>query len=528
MQNNEVFDEPKKIGNLFNAHFTSLKSNSLSTASESENFIDATFKDLKDGPNPKIKDDFFSFSYTTEIIVEKLLKKLDVSSGAGISDIPTKLIKSNTVFWAYILTKLINKCIELKQIPGEFKTAIVTPLYKKGDKMDLNNYRGISVICPAAKIFEKIIATQIIIFFNTKKKFYNGQHGFRSDHSCETALHELLSDLNKIKSKKMIALLLFIDYRKAFDLVDSKILLRKLFHYGFDRQSIDLIANYFINRKQTVKVNKIKSDFCDLDLGVGQGTITGSLFFLIFINDLAFTLDLECKMFADDTTLYTSGNDLNTLLTSFKKKLEKLFAWCNFNKLDINWSKTFFMFITNKRINKELPTKIQVDNILVDVVTDFKLLGITIDNKLNFEKYTTQLRAIINRKLYSIKRIFYLNRAVKLQFFKTFILPYFDYCLSLFIYFPKASIQRINNAYYICLDKLFKFKMEQHDALNDGFCDIKDDINESIVDENSDIESDDINNRKKIINKERILEFNALLTGSISSIHFNSEYSKNS
>jgi hypothetical protein len=218
-------------------------------------------------------------------------------------------------------------------------------------------------------------------------------------------------------------------------------------------------------------------------------------------------------MFADDTTLYTSGNDLNTLLTSFKKKLEKLFAWCNFNKLDINWSKTFFMFITNKRINKELPTKIQVDNISVDVVTDFKLLGITIDNKLNFEKYTTQLRAIINRKLYSIKRIFYLNRAVKLQFFKTFILPYFDYCLSLFIYFPKASIQRINNAYYICLDKLFKFKMEQHDALNDGFCDIKEDINESNVDLNPDVESSDIINRKKIINKEQIIEFNALLTG---------------
>ena len=61
------------------------------------------------------------------------------------------------------------------------------------------------------------------------------QHGFRSGHPCETALHELISDLNVNRNKKLIKILLFIDFKKAFDLVDSKMLLRKLFHYGFEK-----------------------------------------------------------------------------------------------------------------------------------------------------------------------------------------------------------------------------------------------------------------------------------------------------
>ena len=115
------------------------------------------------------------------------------------------------------------------------------------------------------------MATQITIFLNVNKILFKGQHGFRSDHSCETALHELLSDLNMAKDKRLIAILLFIDFRKAFDLVDSKLLLLKLFHYGFDNDALALIENYFRDRQQQVKYRGTSSLFADIKLGVPQG-----------------------------------------------------------------------------------------------------------------------------------------------------------------------------------------------------------------------------------------------------------------
>ena len=111
---------------------------------------------------------------------------------------------------------------------------MVTPLFKnKGLSDDLNNYRGISILPPVAKLFEKLIHKQILEYLNNNNIISDDQHGFRANHSCESALHEILSEINKIKSKRLIGLLLFIDFRKAFDTVDSQLLLIKLKKYGF-------------------------------------------------------------------------------------------------------------------------------------------------------------------------------------------------------------------------------------------------------------------------------------------------------
>ena len=262
-----------------------------------------------------------------------------------------------------------------------------------------------------------------------------------------------------MRESKQVALLLFIDFRKAFDLVDSRKLLRKLFHYGFDNTSLDLVANYFSDRSQSVKYNFQQSQPLNIRLGVPQGSVLGPLFFLIYINDLAFMLSLNCKMFADDTTLYDADEDINKLMLKFTDKLKPFIEWCKYNKLDINWSKTFFMIITDRRIKKR-PKEITVQDVPVTVVDNFKLLGVTIDNQLSFTKFSSEVKSAINKKLYAIKRLFYLATSVKIQFFKTFLLPYFDYCLSLLIYFPKTTIQSLSNCFNSCLFKLFKFSLE--------------------------------------------------------------------
>ena len=116
------------------------------------------------------------------------------------------------------------------------------------------------------------------------------------------------------------------------------------------------------------------------------------------------------------------GNDLNTLINEFKKQLKPFTDWCSLNRLDVNWDKTFFMFVTTKRT--KAPLTIEIDGKQVKVVDQFKLLGVTIDNKLNFSNYASILKNSVIRKLYSIKSLFYLSFKVKLHFFKTFVAPH--------------------------------------------------------------------------------------------------------
>ena len=115
---------------------------------------------------------------------------------------------------------------------------------------------------------------------------------------------------------------------------------------------------------------------------------------------------MACKMFADDTTLYLPDKDLSILISRFLIKIKPLIEWCIFNRLDINWSKTYFMVITNQRIKKKLPKFILIDNHQVQFVEMFKLLGIPLDNNLSFSTHCSELKKIISKKLFSIRRLF--------------------------------------------------------------------------------------------------------------------------
>jgi hypothetical protein len=180
---------------------------------------------------------------------------------------------------------------------------------------------------------------------------------------------------------------------------------------------------------------------------------------------LNYLVDVSAKLFADDTTFYCSEEKLDSLILRFEGIIKQLLKWCSRNRLDINWNKTFFMVITNKRI--KIPEAFTFNDITIKCVNEFKLLGITIDNKLSFESHISNLSQTINSKLFSIKRIFYLSTSVKIQFFKTFLLPYFDYCSTLLIYCSKAVIQKLANKYYLCLHKLFNFDGQEFADFND-------------------------------------------------------------
>ncbi|CAF1037093.1 unnamed protein product, partial [Brachionus calyciflorus] len=235
--------------NLFNKFFISIKTNSTKSIEDCLEFTKKHFEKQIELGNLKLKSKF-NFKKVSEETVLKLINNLDSANGPGCTLIPCKVNKASLFKLAPILTRMFNKALFENSIPFDWKTAVVTPLFKnKGDAEDVNNYRGISVIPPIAKLFEKIIATQIIEHLELNGILTSDQHGFRSGHCCETELHQIITHMFKALSKRQIALFLFVDFKKAFDTIESIILFYKLQFYGFSDESIDLIKNYFADRK---------------------------------------------------------------------------------------------------------------------------------------------------------------------------------------------------------------------------------------------------------------------------------------
>ena len=137
----------------------------------------------------------------------------------------------------------------------------------------------------------------------------------------------------------------FIDLKKAFDLVDHKCLLHKLEHYGVRGPSYNWFVDYLCTRLQRVKFGKELSSSLPLDYGVPQGSLLGPLLFVLYINDLP-----QCScMNADDTVIYTTGLESDCIMTEIQEDLQRVEQWMENNKLVLNLTKTKCMLFCTKQ-----------------------------------------------------------------------------------------------------------------------------------------------------------------------------------
>ena len=219
--------------------------------------------------------------------------------------IPSKLLKMAASIVAPSPSAVFTKSILTGIYPTEWKTARVTPVFKKSVKSDLNNYRPISVIPVVSKVFEKIIYDQLYQYLNNNKLLSSCQSGFCSLHSTLTALLEAANSWSVNIDNGLMNGVVFIDLKEAFDTIDHEIILRKLSYFGADQATIKWFQSHLSDRTQRCNVNGSLSTTSTVTCGVPRGSILGPLLFLMYMNDLPNCLrDAVPRMFADDTMQY--------------------------------------------------------------------------------------------------------------------------------------------------------------------------------------------------------------------------------
>ena len=258
--------------------------------------------------------------------VRKLLKNLKTRKAPGPDKITPKILKELADEISPALTLLYQSSINSGVVPEDWRTAHVTPIFKKGERYKASNYRPISLTSIPGKLLEHIIVHKIMNFAENNNILCREQHGFRRHRSCTSQLLGLVDDISYSRDKGKQVDMLVMDFAKAFDKVSHSLLMHKLQHYGITGAINKWIKNFLSDRKQAVVVDGATSSFVPVESGVPQGSVLGPSLFLLYINDLPKGLTSTTRLFADDTACHREI-DRATDQCKMQKDLDGLADW---------------------------------------------------------------------------------------------------------------------------------------------------------------------------------------------------------
>ena len=414
--NDKVIDDPFEISKIFNDHFI----NSFSSFGLSNTNV------LKYVPIKPLEN--FSSHLTTPQEIISIAKKLSNSASKDFHNFSNVIVKYIIDPIAVVLTYIMNLSLEQGTFPSVFKITKVYPIHKSESTLDPKNYRPISIISVFSKILEKIMYIRINAFLNSNNILNNQQFGFRKGYSTEAALLQIFNDIYNNYNNNCYSMAVFIDYTKAFDNINHQILLKKLQIYGISGVEHRWFSSYLSNRQQYVSIDSTYSSPKFICGGVPQGSILGPLLFNIYINDIVHSSpSTKFVMYADDATIYQHSHDIPLLFINMNQALNEIHDWSLSNGLTIILKKTKFM-IFNQKTNTN-NSFLKINNFELEMVNVFKLLGILVDNRLNFNNHIDHLTKKISRNLGVINRIkFYVTISTLFSLYYSLFFSYIYYC----------------------------------------------------------------------------------------------------
>lgn len=353
----------------------------------------------------------------TEDDLRVILFSFKASKAPGTDNIRIGDLRRNFEAVKEVLLYIFNSIINSGKIPIELKTGIVRPLYKGGAGDSVGNYRPISILPCMALVLEKHIFKVMSSFIDEFSILSDRQYGFVAGRGTHSLLDDLSDVLYTTLEHNQFACALFLDVSKAFDSISHKILLKKLFDYGFRGPFYSLLENFLTDRSQRVSVGNVCSSKILLKAGVPQGSVLSPLLFNLYVNDLPLSLS-GCDIFqyADDTLLLSRHLTLSDAVRLLQVDSCRVMDWFSSNAIKINIAKTKLVCFRSplKRSWMNLPVLLHGSNCCpctcrsIQYVDSVKYLGIYFDSDMTWNThlaYTAKRLRSVSCLLYNTKHL---------------------------------------------------------------------------------------------------------------------------
>lgn len=366
--------------------------------------------------------------FTPEAVF-KTMSKLKPKKSSGPDGIPTVALKNLRSPLCGPLSMIFNSLMSTGNIPTEWTSAIVTPLYKKDDASQCENYRPVSLTCSICKIMEKLIVDDLSSYLRTNKLISKSQHGFLSKRCTTTNLLDTLNDWTIAINNKKTVDSIYIDFSKAFDTVSHCKLLNKLTSYGITGNLLKWITGFLNNRTQTTRVGLSVSEPVSLTSGVVEGGCLGPLLFILYVNDVCDVIDSNAtlKLYADDIKLYSiieTAQDCSNL----QSNIDRLYQWAHEWQLNIAIRKCNAIRMSNAN-QHQTSWSYCISNHCLNNSDHVEDLGIHVNSNLKFSDHIKQICAKAKQRIGLLFKCFITRDATILtKAYTTYIRPILEYC----------------------------------------------------------------------------------------------------
>lgn len=337
----------------------------------------------------------------TPEMVSTAIRKLKQSYTPGPDGIPAIVYVKCCDAISEPLCRIFNKSFDQRAFPEIWKHSAMFPVFKKGDRNNVENYRGITSLSAGSKVFEIMVGK--FILSRTHNYISLDQHGFMPGRSVVTNLLEFTSTcLNQMENRAQVDTV-YTDLKAAFDKISHEILLHKIWKLGASGRFVSWLRSYLIGRTLRVRVGSAVSSPFSNGSGVPQGSNLGPLLFSLYINDAATLLGPDCKsFFADDAKIYVVVRTIEDC-RRLQSLIDTFSDWCCKNKLMLSIAKC--SVITFHRIQQPIRYNYCIDGVQLNRVEQVRDLGVQLDTSMTFVPHITAMITQANRQLGFVSKI---------------------------------------------------------------------------------------------------------------------------